>query len=177
MTQTSRTVDINEDKMNAFLGKVVGDFGASLSSMLGYIGKSSASIRLLADSDGMTPAELAEKTGTTERYVREWLVNQAAGEYVHYDPATGKYSMLPEQAVALTDEDSPFYVGGGFYVIKAMMNAQPRIAESFKNGGGMLWGEHDPDLFVGTEKFFRPGLYRQFDEQLDTIADRRRGEA
>jgi SAM-dependent methyltransferase len=157
MAQAIRSTDINEDKMNAFLGKVVGDFGASLSSVLAFIGQKLGLYKALADSEGMTPAELASKTGTTERYIREWLVNQAAGEYIHYDAATGTYSMLPEQAVALTDEDSPFYVGGGFYVIKAMMNAQPRIAEYFKNGGGMLWGEHDEDLFVGTEKFFRPG--------------------
>ena len=157
MPQTGATREINEDKMNAFLGKVVGDFGASLSSILGYIGHKLGLYEALADSDGMTPAELAEKTGTTERYVREWLVNQASGEYVHYDPSTGKYSLLPEQAVALTDENSPFYVGGGFYVVKAMINAQPRITDYFKNGGGMAWGEHDADLFVGTEKFFRPG--------------------
>ena len=157
MSQTAVSREINEDKMNAFLGKVVTDFGASLSSVLGYIGIKLGLYDALADSEGMTPAELAEKTGTNERYVREWLVNQASGEYVHYDPATGKYSMLPEQSTALTDENSPFYVGGGFYVVKAMMNAQPRIADAFANGGGMLWGEHDPDLFVGTEKFFRPG--------------------
>ncbi len=157
MQQENQTREINEDKMNAFLGKVVGDFGASLSSVLGYIGQKLGLYEALADSDGMTPAELAVKTKTNERYVREWLVNQAAGDYVHYDPASGKYSMLPEQAVALTDESSPFYVGGGFYVVKAMMNAQPKISEYFKNGGGMLWGDHDPDLFVGTEKFFRPG--------------------
>jgi len=157
MTEPRTAPEIDEDKMNAFLGKVVSDFGASLSSMLGYIGQKLGLYEALADSDGLTPAELAAKTGTTERYVREWLVNQAAGEYVHYDPASGKYSMLPEQRVALTHEDSPFYVGGGFYVIKAMLNAQPRISEYFKQGGGMLWGEHDPDLFVGTEKFFRPG--------------------
>lgn len=157
MTQTARSIEINEDKMHAFLGKVVGDFGASLSTVLGYIGQKLGLYEALANSEGMTPAELAEKTGTTERYVREWLVNQAAGEYVHYDPASGKYSMLPEQAVALTDENSPFYVGGGFFVIKAMTNAQPRIQDAFQNGGGMLWGEHDADLFVGTEKFFRPG--------------------
>ena len=149
--------EINEDKMNAFLGKVVGDLGASLSSVLAYIGQKLGLYKALADSSGMTPAELADKTGTNERYVREWLVNQAAGEYVHYDPGTGKYSMLAEQAAALTDEESPFYVGGGFYVVKAMANAQPRITEFFKNGGGMLWGEHDEDLFVGTERFFRPG--------------------
>ncbi|MCA1817378.1 MAG: class I SAM-dependent methyltransferase, partial [Acidobacteria bacterium] len=72
-------------------------------------------------------------------------------------PASGRYSLTPEQTVALTDEESPFYVGGGFYVIKAMAKAEPRISEHFKQGGGMLWGEHDPDLFVGTERFFRPG--------------------
>ena len=157
MPQAMQSVEIDEDKMNAFLGKVIGDFGASLSSVLGYIGKKLGLYEALADSDGLTPEELAAKTNTNERYIREWLINQASGDYVHYDPATGKYSMLPEQAVALTDENSPFYVGGGFHVIKAMMNAQPRITDYFKNGGGMLWGEHDPDLFVGTEKFFRPG--------------------
>ena len=157
MQQAIQSVEINEDKMNAFLGKVVGDLGASLSSVLGYIGQKLGLYAALADSDGLTPDELAAKTNTNERYVREWLINQASGDYVHYDPATGKYSMLPEQAVALTDEESPFYVGGGFHVVKAMVNAQPRIAEHFKDGGGMLWGEHDPDLFVGTERFFRPG--------------------
>ncbi len=157
MPQVGQSVEINEDKMHAFLGKVVTDLGASLSSVLGYIGQKLGLYEALADSDGLTPAELAAKTDTNERYVREWLINQASGDYVHYEPATGKFSMLPEQAVALTDENSPFYVGGGFHVVKAMANAQPRIMEHFKDGGGMLWGEHDPDLFVGTEKFFRPG--------------------
>ena len=157
MPQTSRSLEINEDKMNAFLVKVVGDFGAAMSSALGFIGQKLGLYSALADSDGMTPAELAAKTNTNERYIREWLVNQASGDYVHYDPATGKYSMLPEQSVALTDESSPFFVGGGFYVVKALVNAQPKIAEHFKSGGGMLWGDHDPDMFIGTEKFFRPG--------------------
>lgn len=138
MSQPAASREVNEDKMNAFLGKVVTDFGASLSSMLGYIGMKLGLYEALADSEGLTPAELASRTGTTERYVREWLINQACGDYVHYDPATGKYSMLPEQAVALTDESSPFYVGGGFFVIKAMLNAQPRISDAFTSGGGML---------------------------------------
>ncbi|HSK73626.1 MAG TPA: methyltransferase domain-containing protein [Pyrinomonadaceae bacterium] len=157
MAQTSTAATINEDKMHEFLGKVVGDFGAALSSVLAYMGIKLGLYDALAESEGATPAELAEKTGTTERYVREWLLNQASGGYVEYDAGSGKYSMTPEQKTALTDETSPFYVGGGFYVIKAMMNAQPRILEAFQKGGGMLWGEHDPDLFVGTEKFFRPG--------------------
>jgi SAM-dependent methyltransferase len=89
--------------------------------------------------------------------VREWLINQAAGGYVDYDASSGRYSMATEQAVALTDETSPFYVGGGFHVVKAMTGATAQIEDYFRHGGGMLWGDHDPDLFVGTERFFRPG--------------------
>src|SRR5712664_3863660 len=148
---------INEDKMNQFLGKVVGDFGAALSSSLVYIGQKLGLYKALAGGGQVTPAELAEKTSTNERYVREWLINQAASGYVDYDAGSGRYSLPPEQAMALTDETSPFYVGGGFYVIKAMTHAVSRIEDAFKNGGGILWGEHDPDLFVGTERFFRPG--------------------
>jgi len=153
----SQTAPINEDKMMSFLGKVVGDFGAALSTVLTYIGQKLGLYKAMAENGPMTSAELAEKTSTNERYIREWLVNQAAGGYVEYDAATGRYSMSPEQAVALTDESSPFFVGGGFFVIKAMTGAVSNIESAFKNGGGMLWGEHDPDLFFGTERFFRPG--------------------
>ncbi|CAN5639819.1 hypothetical protein BH20ACI3_BH20ACI3_34250 [soil metagenome] len=148
---------INEDKMNEFLGKVVGDFGAALSSSLVYIGQKLGLYKAMAAEAQVTSAELAQKTSTNERYIREWLINQAASGYVDYDTASGRYSLSPEQAVALTDEASPFFVGGGFYVVKAMTAAVSRIENAFKNGGGMLWGEHDPDLFVGTERFFRPG--------------------
>lgn len=157
MSAVTQPATINEDKMHAFLGKVVGDFGAALSSSLVYIGQKLGLYKALASAGSVTPAELAAATSTNERYVREWLINQAAGGYVDYDAASGRYSLSPEQAMALTDESSPFYVGGGFYVVKAMTNAVNRIEDYFKNGGGMLWGEHDSDLFVGTERFFRPG--------------------
>jgi len=157
MSAVTQPAPINEDKMNAFLGKVVGDFGAALSSSLVYIGQKLGLYKALAAAGPSTPEELAANTSTTERYVREWLINQAASGYVEYDVESRRYSLTPEQAAALTDENSPFYVGGGFYVIKAMTHAVNRIEDGFKNGGGMLWGEHDPDLFVGTERFFRPG--------------------
>lgn len=157
MSAVTQPAPINEDKMNAFLGKVVGDFGAALSSSLVYIGQKLGLYKALASGQAVTPAELAEKTTTNERYLREWLINQAASGYIDYDAGSGRYSLAPEQAMALADESSPFYVGGGFYVIKAMTHAVSRIEDAFKNGGGMLWGEHDPDLFVGTERFFRPG--------------------
>src|SRR6266581_6183250 len=123
---------IDEGKMNEFLGKVVGDFGAALSSSLVYIGQKLGLYKALAQAGSVTPAELAKKTSTNERYVREWLINQAASGYIDYDAASGRYSLAPEQALALTDESSPFYVGGGFYVIKAMTNAVSRIEDSFK---------------------------------------------
>ncbi|MBI3320790.1 MAG: methyltransferase domain-containing protein [Candidatus Omnitrophica bacterium] len=148
---------IDEQKLHAFVGKVVEDFGAALSSMLVYIGQKLGLYAAMAEAGPVNPEELARRTGLTERYLREWLLNQAAGGYVAYDPTTGRYHLPPEQAVALTDDTSPFFVGGGFYVIKAMLHAEPRISEAFRVGGGMLWGEHDPDLFVGTERFFRPG--------------------
>src|ERR1044071_1312934 len=157
MSAPVQTREINEDKMMQFLGKVVGDFGASLSSSLAYLGQKLGLYKAIADAGSVTPAELAEKTNTNERYIREWLLNQAAGEYIDYDAETGRYSLGPEQAVALTEENSPFFVGGGFYVVKAMTQADERIDGYFKDGGGMVWGEHHPDLFIGTAKFFRPG--------------------
>ena len=111
----------------------------------------------MADGAPTTPAELAGRTGTSERYLREWLLNQAASGYVEYDPASGRYRLPPEHALALTDEASPLFLGGGFQVLGAMAKATPRIVEGFQTGRGMLWGEHDPDLFAGTERFFRPG--------------------
>jgi 2-polyprenyl-3-methyl-5-hydroxy-6-metoxy-1,4-benzoquinol methylase len=157
MSTAVQSRPIDENKMNEFLGKVVGDFGAALSSALVYIGQKLGLYKAVARAGSVTPAELAQQTSTNERYIREWLINQAASGYLNYDKDSGRYSMAPEQTVALTDETSPFFVGGGFYVIKAMTGAVSRIEDYFKNGGGMLWGEHDPDLFVGTERFFRPG--------------------
>lgn len=157
MSSPIKSVEINEDKMHQFLGKVIGDFGASLGSSLAYLGQKLGLYKALAELGSATPEELAQKTNTKERYVKEWLINQAAGGYVDYDQNKGTYSLPPEQTVALTDETSPFYVGGGFFVIKAMTQAVERIEDHFRNGGGMLWGEHHPDLFIGTARFFRPG--------------------
>jgi 2-polyprenyl-3-methyl-5-hydroxy-6-metoxy-1,4-benzoquinol methylase len=157
MSSPAQSRPINEDKMHAFLGKVVGDFGAALGTSLVYIGQKLGLFKAMAEAGPITAAELAQKTSTNERYIREWLMNQAAGGYCEYDAETQRYSLSPEQAVAMTDESSPFFVGGGFHVIKAMTHAVSRIENHFRDGGGILWSEHDPDLFVGTERFFRPG--------------------
>ncbi len=144
-------------KLDAFVQHVVGELGAAASAVLVRIGDRLGLYRALAEAGPATPAELAARTDTHERYVREWLANQAAGGYVTYDPSTGRYTLPPEQAVALATDDSPASVQGAFQVLSAMTRAEARIAEAFRTGGGLAWGEQDPVLFEGTERFFRPG--------------------
>ena len=153
----SERAPIDPAKLDAFLGHVVGDFGAIVGAAAAAIGDDLGLYRAMADGEPVTPASLAERTQTYERYVREWLLNQAAGGYVAYDPATGTYMLPPEQAMALTDENSPAYIAGGFKLLLAAAKAAPRVAQAFRTGGGLAWDEHDSDVFDGTERFFRPG--------------------
>jgi SAM-dependent methyltransferase len=105
----------------------------------------------------MTPGELAERTGTSERYVREWLNAQAAGGYVEYDPSERRYSLPPEHAVALADESSPYFMPGAFQLMTASVRDEPAIREAFRSGAGVGWHEHNHGVFEGCERFFRPG--------------------
>jgi 2-polyprenyl-3-methyl-5-hydroxy-6-metoxy-1,4-benzoquinol methylase len=148
---------INPDKLNEFLGKAIVDFGATFHAALIRIGDRLGLYKALAAAGPLTPAELAKKTGTAERYIREWLSAEAAGGYVMYDPANGKFHLSEEQAFALADENSPAFLPGAFQVALASVKAEDQIAERFKTGKGMGWHEHHPELFVGTERFFRPG--------------------
>jgi 2-polyprenyl-3-methyl-5-hydroxy-6-metoxy-1,4-benzoquinol methylase len=167
---------IDQAKLEAFLGKVVGDLGAAMGASLAAIGDKLGLYRAMAQSGPVTSETLAAKTQTSERYIREWLINQAAGGYIEYDPATRQYRLPAEQALALTNEDSPFFVGGGFQLTSAVLKAQARIEENFKTGAGMLWGEHDPELFRGTERFFRASyighLVQNWLPALDGVVNR-----
>ena len=147
---------IDQAKLEAFMGRVVGDFGSVMSSALVVIGDKLGLYKAMAGAGPLTPAELAQRTTTSERYVRDWLVNQAASGYVDYDPENGSYTLPDEHALALADEDSPAFVAGGFQNLTAIIKAETRIAQAFRTGGGLLWGEHDPGVFEGTERFFRP---------------------
>ena len=117
--------------------------------------------RALAGAGPLTPAELAERTGTAERYVREWLNAQAAGGYVDYDPDSGRYTLPPEQAVALTDESSPAYLPGFFQIALGSVLDSPRITEAARSGEGIGWRDHVHDVHEGCERFFRPGYNAQ----------------
>ena len=147
---------INEAKLQEFLGKAVGDMGAAISAILVHIGDKLGLYKAMAAAGPLTAAELAQRTGTAECYIREWLGNQAAGGYVTYDAKTGKYTLPPEQAYALADESSPVFLQGGFQVLTALYKAEPKIFENFKTGAGLDWCEHDKALFEGTERFFKP---------------------
>jgi 2-polyprenyl-3-methyl-5-hydroxy-6-metoxy-1,4-benzoquinol methylase len=160
---TNRPID--PDKLNAFMGKVVGDFGASAHAVLVVIGDKLGLYKAMAGAGPLTPAALAKKTGTHERYVREWLNANAAGGYVSYDAATQRYTLPPEQAMALAQEDSPAFVPGFFSMVEAMMGAEERMARNFRTGEGMAWGEHAHCLFEGTERFFRPGYLANLTSQ------------
>jgi SAM-dependent methyltransferase len=147
---------VDMDKLNAFLGRFVADLGAAVNTGMVVIGEKLGLYKALAAAP-VTSAELAAKTQTDERYLREWLASQVAGGYVTYDEKTKNYSLTEEQAFALAQEDSPAYIPGAFELALGSLAAVPRIAESFRTGAGMGWHEHDDGVFHGCEKFFRPG--------------------
>ncbi|MCW2686902.1 MAG: SAM-dependent methyltransferase [Mycobacterium sp.] len=147
---------VDEEKLAAFLGKAVGDLGASMSAVLMLIGDELGLYSALAD-ERLSPAQLAERTGTNERYVREWLANQAAGGYVEYDSATDEYYLNDEQALCLANPNGPADLPGAYSIVQDLFEVKDRAVENFRSGKGMEWGEHDPCLFRGTERFFRAG--------------------
>ena len=147
---------LDMDKLNTFIGQFVGDLGAAVHAGMVVIGEKLGLYKALAGG-ALTSAELAAKTSTDERYVREWLASQAAGGYVTLDEASGRFSLSEEQAFTLANEDSPAYLPGAFELAMGSLAAVPRITEAFRTGAGMGWGEHDERVFHGCEKFFRPG--------------------
>jgi SAM-dependent methyltransferase len=147
---------IDEAKLNDFLHRFVGDLGATVHAANVAIGDELGLYKALAAGPS-TPAELAERTDTHPRYVAEWLAGQAAGGYVTYDPDSDRYLLSEEQAFTLTDEQSPAFLPGAFQLAAATVRDAPRMVQAFRSGEGVGWHEHNPDVFEGCERFFRPG--------------------
>jgi SAM-dependent methyltransferase len=170
------TAGIDEAKLEAFMGQAVTDMGAVISAPLMMIGEKLGLYKAMAHAGPLTPAEVAERAGASERYVREWLGNQAAGGYVTYDPEGERYTLPDEHALALADEDSPFYILGMYDSIASLYADEDQILEAFRSGEGMGWHEHDHRLFRGTERFFRPGyranLVDQWIPALDGVQEK-----
>ncbi|MCX7586995.1 methyltransferase domain-containing protein [Phenylobacterium sp. 58.2.17] len=150
-------MQVDQSKLEAFQGKMLGDMGAAISAALVILGDQLGLYKAMADGGPTTSLKLAAATGTTERYVREWLAAQAASGYVEYDPVKAEFSLTPEQAMVFADEGGPAFMAGGFEVLAAMFRDEPKVAAVFKSGKGLGWHEHDVCLFRGTERFFRPG--------------------
>jgi SAM-dependent methyltransferase len=166
---------VDEVKLNEFLGKAVGDLGAAMSAALMLVGDRLGLYRELAKG-AVTSVELAQRTGTNERYVREWLRNQGAGGYVQYHPESDEWSLSDEQALCLTDPSGPVDLPGAYNIVEATFHALAHTLDNFTSGNGMEWGEHHPCLFEGTERFFRAGyntnLIGSWLPALDGVVDK-----
>jgi SAM-dependent methyltransferase len=150
------TATLDEGRLMEFLGKFVGDLGATAAAGSVVLGDQLGLYRGLLEGPA-TAIELAARTGTDGRYVTEWARGQAASGYIEYDAATDAFSLTPEQAFALTDPDGAIYAPGAFQLALGALAAQPRIAKAFRTGAGMGWNEQNQDVFIGCERFFRPG--------------------
>ncbi|MGR9080988.1 class I SAM-dependent methyltransferase [Rhizobium leguminosarum] len=144
-------------KLDALVGRLVGDVGAAMSGALVVLGDQVGIFKAMADGTPMSVQDLATKTGIKERYLREWLSAQAAADYVAYDEKTDRFSLTPEQAMVFAEENSPAFFVGAFEVVQSMWMDEPKIADAFRTGKGLGWHEHSTCLFRGTERFFRPG--------------------
>jgi len=169
MTDLQQTPAIDEERLMAFVFRAVDEVGATLNAALVVLGDKLGYYRCLATGP-VTPARLAEETGTGEHYAREWLNAQAAGSFVDFDPATGTYSLPAEHAVALTDENSPAFLPGLFQIALGTVADSNHIVEAARNGAGVGWHEHGTDVHDGCERFFRPGYNAHLiDEWLPAV--------
>jgi SAM-dependent methyltransferase len=159
-TASNNSLNINNELLQDFLGKVMSDLGGAYSAVLVYVGNKLGLYKAMSEAQeeggSISSEELASKTGTIERCVREWLANQAAGGYIKYDPITQKYSLPKEHALVLVDENSTAYSMGGFQGTAAYFRETPKIIEVFRTGKGLSWADHDPELYQGSERFYKP---------------------
>jgi len=155
MTMTTTTPTAEE--LHEFLGRFVGDLGAAMAGANVVLGDRLGLFAAVADHQPATAADVAAATGTDERYVAEWLRGQAAGGYVEYDPERDTFSLTPAQTACLADPNSPTYVPGAFQVATSLYRDLALLADAYRGGQGVGWHEHSDDLFIGTERFFRPG--------------------
>ncbi|MGU3499681.1 class I SAM-dependent methyltransferase [Mycobacterium sp. C31M] len=153
---TTSTPAVDQDELMAFVMRAVEEAGAALNCALVVMGDRLGYYRSLHNHGASTPTQLAERTGTDEHYAREWLNAQAAGHFVEYDPASGSYFLTPEQATALADENSPAFVVGLFQTAHGTARDATKIFDAATTGAGVHWGDHNSDVHVGCERFFRP---------------------
>ncbi|GGA69631.1 SAM-dependent methyltransferase [Arenimonas soli] len=147
----------DENKLNAFMGQVIGDLGGAYSVSMVKLGDRLGLYRALRDQGPATASELSRRTGCDARYLREWLCHQAASNYLHYDAGDGRFSLPVEQAMVFADENSPVYMIGGFENAESTIENYTKVAAAFRSGDGVAWGDQAHCMFCAVAKFFRPG--------------------
>ena len=177
MTAVTSPPAVDGDALMGFVFRAIDEVGASLNTALVVMGDRLGYYRALAEQGPLTPNSLAHLTNTAEPYAREWLAAQAAGGYLGYDPETRTFSISPEVAMAMTDETSPAYLPGFFQIAYGTIRDANRIFEAAATGDGLGWHDHNSDVHVGCERFFRPGYLGQPDRVMAAGARRRRGQA
>jgi 2-polyprenyl-3-methyl-5-hydroxy-6-metoxy-1,4-benzoquinol methylase len=155
VTESAKALD--EDRTMEFLGRVVTDAGAAFAGLSTAVGARLGLYKAMAGAGPLTSVQLADRTGLVERYVREWLGAQVAGQYVHYDRETEAYELPDEHAAVLADSTAPTYAVGSFIMLQSLYASENALIEAFRTGEGVGWQQHDPTLFEGTATFFRPG--------------------
>lgn len=180
-TLDAPAAELRPDLLEAFAGKILNDMGAAASGALVVLGDRLGIYRALAAAGPTTSAGLAQDSGLDERYLREWLCAQAASGYICCDPEAGRFWLSPEQAAVFARSDHPAAMSGGFYTISALYHDEPMVAEAFRSGAGISWGDHHNCLFCGVERFFRPGyaanLVQSWIPALDGVEEKLRAGA
>jgi SAM-dependent methyltransferase len=178
---TIETPRLDEAALEQFVHQAVGDLAAAVSGLMVHLGDRLGLYRAMAGAGPLTPAELAGRTGTHERYVREWLSNQAAGGYVTYDAESDRFELSDEHALVLADGDSPVFLGGAFETVASCYTDHEMFVRAFTTGEGVAWGAHDDRLFTGCLRLFRPGyqanLVQSWLPALDGVVDKLRAGA
>src|SRR5258707_7508843 len=135
------TSDIDNDKLGALVGKMLGDLGGAFSVPTARIGFRLGLFEALHSQGAARVSELAARAGLAERYVREWAFAQAANGYINFDAKREQFSLTPEQAMVFAVKDSPVYLEGAFDLASAMIEGQPKVEAAFRNGQGVAWGD------------------------------------
>ena len=172
----NQATQIDESKLNQFIGQMLGDLGGASSVTMVRLGDSLGLYKTLYANGPMTSAQLAKAAKVHERYLREWLSHQAASNYLAYDPTTETFTLPPEQAMVFVNEESPVYMMGGFDLMVALLDNQPKVQEAFKTGKGVAWGDQAGCMFCAVARFFRPGyqnnLVQQWLPALDGVVEK-----
>jgi 2-polyprenyl-3-methyl-5-hydroxy-6-metoxy-1,4-benzoquinol methylase len=167
---------VDEGKLNQFVGQMLGDLGGASSVAMVRLGNSLGLYEMLHANGPMTSSQFAKAAKVNERYLREWLSQQAASNYLAYDPKTKAFSIPPEQAMVFVHEDSPVYMMGGFDLMTALLDNQPKVQAAFKSGEGVAWGDQAGCMFCAVARFFRPGyhnfLVQQWLPALDGVVEK-----